>query len=54
MSQQGNCGEPEDIFLGPYIITVLQGKSPDLPGDIVAVLQKVNVDHVKIVRVEMP
>ncbi|KAJ8380364.1 hypothetical protein SKAU_G00011420 [Synaphobranchus kaupii] len=53
-SQQRKGGKLEANFLGPYIITALQGKSADLQGDSGAFFPKVNVDHLQHFREEKP
>ena len=53
-NQQRKGGKLDANFLGPYTITAIQGKSADLQGENGAVFLKVKVDHLKIVKMEMP
>lgn len=40
-------------FLGPFTVMALQGKSADLLAEDGTVFNKVNVDQLKIARVEL-
>ncbi|XP_076873239.1 uncharacterized protein LOC143523013 isoform X2 [Brachyhypopomus gauderio] len=52
--QQRKGGKLDPNFLGPFEITGIQGKSADLLGKNGAVFLKVNIDHLKPAKEEMP
>ncbi|XP_026026956.1 uncharacterized protein LOC113024268 isoform X2 [Astatotilapia calliptera] len=53
-SQQRKGGKLEANFLGPYIITAIQGKSADLQDSNGTIIPKVNIDQLKLSKDRMP
>ena len=53
-SQQRKGGKLEPNFLGPFTVVALQGKSADLLAEGGTVINKVNVDHLQLAKVEQP
>ncbi|XP_025763981.1 uncharacterized protein LOC109202383 isoform X2 [Oreochromis niloticus] len=53
-SQQRKGGKLEANFLGPYIITAIQGKSADLQDSNGTIIPKVNIDQLKLSKDSMP
>lgn len=53
-SQQRNGGKLDANFLGPYIITEIQGKNVSLLGEKGGIHHQVNIDHLKLAKEEMP
>ncbi|XP_039898953.1 transcription initiation factor TFIID subunit 4-like [Simochromis diagramma] len=54
ISQQRKGGKLEANFLGPYIITAIQGKSADLQDSNGTIIPKVNIDQLKLSKDSMP